>query len=411
MFRPSSESTEIFELRLTERERRLIAEKTFAPPDLTDLLRFGIRDGDFNVYRLSFDDLEELLGYIAAEANHTNSKKLQKQLDVIFDRIEKLLSESQPEPAPSNMPPGLATAIAELMASREFQSLDEVNRALENLNRAYNTTGRPELNGLSPEQVHKLIYSDWVAGAGPMRLSSGLSFDELKHARILIQARFVLSEVLANNGVRATAAGNFNRAFVADMLERGIWGRDDKESLARYYRVVNEDNVWELHVLRIVLKMAKLIRLERGRFVTTKRGRDLLDEGRAGALFRELFIAYFGKFNLDYLTRTREMPAIQHFCPYSFYAVQKTLKDWSKAEAVAQKLFLPPLYPEIEAAILSGGGRFFASTHILDPLEKFGLVIRREVEGKYEKVPESEYKKSTLFDKVFQFDFGPPNSG
>jgi hypothetical protein len=29
----------------------------------------------------------DLLGYIAAEANHTKSKKLQKELDALYDRL------------------------------------------------------------------------------------------------------------------------------------------------------------------------------------------------------------------------------------------------------------------------------------------------------------------------------------
>ena len=40
---------------------------------------------------LTLDDLEDLVGYIAAEANHTKDKKLRKKLDAIFSKIQDLL--------------------------------------------------------------------------------------------------------------------------------------------------------------------------------------------------------------------------------------------------------------------------------------------------------------------------------
>jgi hypothetical protein len=38
------------------------------------------------------DDLEELMGYVTAEANHTKDKNLQKELDRLFERMEEVLN-------------------------------------------------------------------------------------------------------------------------------------------------------------------------------------------------------------------------------------------------------------------------------------------------------------------------------
>ena len=40
---------------------------------------------------LSLDDIDDLMGYVAAEANHTDDKKLQNTLDKIFDRLDDYL--------------------------------------------------------------------------------------------------------------------------------------------------------------------------------------------------------------------------------------------------------------------------------------------------------------------------------
>jgi hypothetical protein len=67
-------------LELTERERDLIMKHTFADSDLTDRLRILPSPGRRPFYRFTLDDLDELAGYVAAEANHTKIKKLEKEL-------------------------------------------------------------------------------------------------------------------------------------------------------------------------------------------------------------------------------------------------------------------------------------------------------------------------------------------
>jgi hypothetical protein len=53
----------------------------------------------------SLDDWEQLGGFVAAEANHTDDKKLQTKLDRIFEKIQKILDtyEDQPD-APGSLP-------------------------------------------------------------------------------------------------------------------------------------------------------------------------------------------------------------------------------------------------------------------------------------------------------------------
>ena len=65
-------------LELNERERELVLEHTFADEELTNRLRVVPRKGERPVFRFTLDDLDELGGFVAAEANHTKDKKLRK---------------------------------------------------------------------------------------------------------------------------------------------------------------------------------------------------------------------------------------------------------------------------------------------------------------------------------------------
>jgi len=78
-------------LELTERERDLIMKHTFADSDLTNRLRIVPSPGRRPVYRFTLDDLDELAGYVAAEANHAKVKKLETELRRLYSRIADVL--------------------------------------------------------------------------------------------------------------------------------------------------------------------------------------------------------------------------------------------------------------------------------------------------------------------------------
>ena len=61
-------------LELIEKERDLIMKHTFAGNNLTDRLRAVPSPGQRPFYRFTLDDLDELAGYVAAEANHAKSR-------------------------------------------------------------------------------------------------------------------------------------------------------------------------------------------------------------------------------------------------------------------------------------------------------------------------------------------------
>ena len=80
-------------LELNQRERDLIIAHTFADQSLTDRLRVAPQPGQRPVFHFTLDDLDELVGSIAAEANHAKNKVLQGKLDQLCDRIEKRLKQ------------------------------------------------------------------------------------------------------------------------------------------------------------------------------------------------------------------------------------------------------------------------------------------------------------------------------
>ena len=82
---------EQIEIKFTEKERHLILYHTFADPYLTKRLRIAEIKGKYLITKFTVEDLDDLIGYIAAEANHTEDTKLQTQLDKLFEKLRIIL--------------------------------------------------------------------------------------------------------------------------------------------------------------------------------------------------------------------------------------------------------------------------------------------------------------------------------
>jgi hypothetical protein len=82
------------EIKFTAEERDLIIDHTFAGPDLTKRLQIAEIKGKHLIVKYSTYDLEELIGYIAAEANHTDDKKTGEKLDRLFERLTRILDKA-----------------------------------------------------------------------------------------------------------------------------------------------------------------------------------------------------------------------------------------------------------------------------------------------------------------------------
>lgn len=75
-------------VKLTLRGRDLILDETFCD---TRLLKIAVVTGKGITVEWSLDDIEDVQGFIAAEANHTKNRKLERELDKLFDKLQVYL--------------------------------------------------------------------------------------------------------------------------------------------------------------------------------------------------------------------------------------------------------------------------------------------------------------------------------
>jgi hypothetical protein len=75
---------------LTPKERDIIRDKTLGDPDFGNI---GIVEGKNIKIMMSLDEIEDIQGYLAAEANHTKNKILQREVDRIFEKFQVFLDQ------------------------------------------------------------------------------------------------------------------------------------------------------------------------------------------------------------------------------------------------------------------------------------------------------------------------------
>jgi hypothetical protein len=256
-------------------------------------------------------------------------------------------------------------------------------------------------NGLSPNQIHALIYLSWDVDDFPLKFNTGLPLSELKNSAFFTNARILLQTLIEQSKENtATAAGNMTRKFVKLIFDRLTISEDSKDSILRYNKVINEEDVFfELHIPRVVCELAGLIHRRKNKWLVLKKFYSLLSDEKAGELYTLLFKTYFTQFNLSYLGRFPELPSIQNTIAYSIYKLGEIADEYRSMDGLAEEILLPEVLKDIE----EGSSEYVETRHvllsrILRPLEDFGLVELKYRE--VDRIPKIEaIRKTELFDR------------
>lgn len=254
---------------------------------------------------------------------------------------------------------------------------------------------------------HDLCLADWDDPNAPMRLSPDLSLADVGEAAFFHNARVLLLALRDAGGTPATATGNLTRAFVADMFGRLSIPTLIRRTIERLNKVTNETDVRALHLARVVSECGGLMKLRSKRFTVTQAAAGLLDDDRAGELYRRLFIAFFRKFNLLHLIQFPEVPAIQQSVAVILWRLEQVAQDWRPVEGLAALVLLPRVLQQVRASITSEYQRedLVLGHYVLNPLLNFGLLeLKRRSGDEWPGVAENDSLRITpVWRKFFAF--------
>lgn len=329
--------------------------------------------------------------------------------------------ENEPEHEPENEPgpaafrpddTGIREAMAEAqrvlheaMAEHPDATIDELNAVLQRATAGYNRHAQAELGGLSPVAVDELLVADWERAGSAIRIDGSLPLATLDGARALHNARLVLGMLATHGTVKATPKGNLPRTFVTEFHGRMHRSEGEQEEASFMEpRVRNEEDLFPLHVMRLLLEIAGLVKRRRGVFSLTQRGARLAGDERAGELLAILVRTQFRRLNLAYLDRAAPGPEFQRTIGYTLYQFGRTGDQWRSADALTADVVLPAVRRAIPANPYYDALALVLETRFLRPLAAFGLVEERSLPrepGAF--ISRREYRKSPLFDRAVSF--------
>lgn len=167
------------------------------------------------------------------------------------------------------------------MAEREFDGIEELQAFTDAFMDERNRAPLEDFHGLSPEQMHRLLAAPFDA---PDLLEAPQVLAVEPNAPIL-DLFLPLAEALSGDGLKATAKGNLPRAVCRDLAVR--YFTEERLYLDTYASVSGhrEEDFRDLHYTRRLARKAGLIRLARGRWRLTARGRELLEQHGAAGVY------------------------------------------------------------------------------------------------------------------------------
>ncbi|KGJ90463.1 SEC-C metal-binding domain-containing protein [Thalassotalea sp. ND16A] len=221
--------------------------------------------------------------------------------------------------------------IKEAMQDKDFESIDEANEFLNNFMQQRNSQSIDVFHGLSSHKMHSLLTQPFEHNEVLLFNEQALlSVDTINNTQVMFLA-MALIEGIGDKGVKATAKGNLPRN-----LCRAINTEFNATFGApKYARTISkEEDFFDLHVVRVLLVLAKLVRVVKDKYIFTAPMKKLLKnpEQMPGKIYGLLFKTYCLEFNWAYRSYGEEFAFIQNSVGFSLYLLAKyghSVKDGS----------------------------------------------------------------------------------
>ena len=298
--------------------------------------------------------------------------------------------------------------VKELLKGRSFDSLEEANAFISRHMQQRNQAPSIDFHGLSPKQMHRILYFPFDT---PHLVTLPSVLDIVPQAPIMSFFN-LLVDGIGDQGLKQTATGNLPRNFCRESAMAYI-GEDEYRRWSRFGELRTEPEFGEMHVTRLVAELAGLIRKYKGKFILSRKCRNLLaGQGRSG-IYPLMFRAFVREYNWAYQDNYGEIPFIQHSFLFSLYLLTRYGSEW-RDNAFYEDCFLrafPDLLPRVQPI-----GSYYSpekvlrssySVRFLERFAQFFGLAETERLGNDRYSEEFKVRKLPLLDHVAQFHLSP----
>lgn len=320
------------------------------------------------------------------------------------------LDEEAPDEWMQSMEDQFGTLLDEL-SDQEYEELQNFVSHMMSQHPNGSNPGNPQV---PLPLLNQLVESDWLKTGAPIYLQDNLSYEEVKDCLFLHNARIFLEQLMDDGKFELTNSENLKRKTVEKLFETCTWPDNYAKDVKTVNKTLNEQDVWLLHVIRVLLDIAGMIKKRKGAFYLVKKRAHLMRKENAGKLFRHLFATFFKEMNIGYISNRGEVPLTQSLLPYMLFRLSELPKKWHSLEKLFIELVLPGMEQELNTQNYDGS---FCPDDlyyfILRPLCFFGLIEEKNVDDDSDSDqeiiaqrfgPPELYRKTKLFENFIAFN-------
>lgn len=198
---------------------------------------------------------------------------------------------------------------------------------------------------MTPDQLHQLLYNPFEA-TDVIRFNPSAA--TVKSAPILAIFK-ILAEAAQHKGIKLTQRKNLPLKVTRQMAD-AIPTHLSHGSFIWSTSIRSEEDVYPVHITRILAILSGLCRIQKGTLLLTAKGRKILEKDQWDVCFHELIKAAFTQFNWAYLDGFPELSMIRSTSWMMLYLLnQPDLEMPSDVAAEAVLTVFPMLVDEIPA--------------------------------------------------------------
>jgi hypothetical protein len=239
-----------------------------------------------------------------------------------------------------------AAAFNEFTGGRQFDSLDDLNRALADFTDRSNRARMADFAGLSSEQMHRLLYSPFEGTGDLLTFNAGVDRSLVAATLIAQQVCLVLDYFHQHGPVRATAKGFLGRQAV-QQLHAALRQPDDYD-----YQPRSEEDSGTVHWLRLCLRGVGWLKMAKRQFSLTRKGQRIAEKGMDAEAYLAFLQYYCSRFNWAFRDRCEELNIIQSAFLFALYLAREPTTEFVPVRELADKFLTA--FPMAEEECMGG---------------------------------------------------------
>ncbi len=223
-------------------------------------------------------------------------------------------------------------AVNAMTGKENYESIEELKATVQKYTDIQNRAAQEEFEGLSSDQVHRLLYQAFENTDDIVTFNPDIDPDLFLDAMLIKRMLALLQEIHQTGNLKATQTGALPRKTVVKLHDQFAEANEIE------FTPRTELDSRYVHIPRVLLELAGWIKIRKKTFSTTAKGTKVVEKGFQGKDYLHLLRVYIRKYNWEYMTYMSDTQFCQLTALYSLRLVMKNDSGFTSGDSLFQRL-------------------------------------------------------------------------